>query len=299
MRLTIKKLFHPSNYFYNFLKLTKLHNVILNKRVDSASFDEISSLKNIECNYFNINPAEYEIWVNNLFSELPKGLKDIHFKKLVEFYTSYMYLQPETSDIFMDTGGGIFTYIHKLPCQKKYLQDLRVTEELKSKFGNEIEYIECDAKKISLPDKSVDKISVHHSFEHFQEESDTFFIKEVQRLLRPGGRCCIVPLFIANEYSEVTSSFRMKKVFDKKSKHIIDITAILPGGSSSGDYARLYDIYSLQERIISQIDFNSYKVIIVEIKMDSHPVPDLSLKCHFDTAHIEQPYRAFIIERIS
>lgn len=299
-KLTFKKLFQLNNYIYHISNILRCHNFIVNKLARPVSFEEVKKLSlifGINFTYFDINSNDYSEWVRRFFPELPKGIRDIRFKKLIEFYTTYTMLSPGPDDVFMDVAGGIYTYINKLDCKKKYLQDIRISGDIKSQLGAEIDYIESDAGNIQLPNESVDKISVHHAFEHFQGNSDTLFIKDVQRILKRNGKCCIIPLFIANKFFEVTAAVNFNKKFDSRSKRIIDPTALVPGGASSGNYARFYDIQAFKERVIDIIDSVGFKVTITELKMDGMPVPDLSLDCHRAVTLAECPYKALIIER--
>jgi ubiquinone/menaquinone biosynthesis C-methylase UbiE len=56
--------------------------------------------------------------------------------------------------------------------------------------------IGSDCTGIPLPDGSVDMLAVNNSIEHFEKDKDALFMRESYRLLRSGGRLCIVPLFI-------------------------------------------------------------------------------------------------------
>lgn len=60
-----------------------------------------------------------------------------------------------------------------------------------------------DVGSIGLPDGSVDKMAAHCAFDHFQGDADRAFLREAARLIRPGGRLCILPLYL----SDVTTNF--------------------------------------------------------------------------------------------
>ena len=44
-------------------------------------------------------------------------------------------------------------------------------------------------------------MALHCSFEHFEGRSDIGFIREAERVLRPGGAVCVVPLYLSEEYA--------------------------------------------------------------------------------------------------
>ncbi|MCP4724269.1 MAG: class I SAM-dependent methyltransferase [bacterium] len=296
--MSMMKYFQLSNYWYNFLLILKKHNSLINKLTISVSPDEIMALNDISFEIFDIESGKYLEWVDKYYPQLPSELHEPKFKKLVEFYTSFHLLNPQSEDVFLDAAGGIHSYLNRLECKKRYMQDMRISDELKNHLGSTIEYIDSNAAEIPLPDSGVDKISVHHSIEHFQQDSDTQFVKEVQRMLSIGGKCCIGPIFLNQTYIEMTGTFNFSMKFDDESKRVIDITSIFPGGETSGNYARIYDLRSFKRRIIDHIDGDKYRSTIYEIRMDGQSVPDFSLKCHRDTAHVESPYRVLVIEQV-
>lgn len=295
--MSLKKYFIPSNYFYNLLKLLRAHNLIINHQVMPISFDELSVLKGVKLTYFNIDINDFEKWIKQYFPEFRMQFKHLLHKKLIEFYTTFTLLDSQPDDVIMDAAGGLYTYLDKIESRKIYLQDIMISKALKNNLGKKVEFIESDVCEINLPDNSIDKISCHHSFEHFQSDSDILFIKEIQRLLNMEGKCCILPIFIADRYIEVTNALTFNKKFDIKSKLVIDPTAIIPGGKESGRYSRIYNLNAFQERILNNIDYSNFKVTISELRMNGNAVPDLTLKCHKDIAEIERPYRAMVIER--
>ncbi|MCK4886895.1 MAG: class I SAM-dependent methyltransferase [Planctomycetes bacterium] len=296
--MSLKKYLSISNYFGFAKRHFMPANIFLDSNIDTVIFDEIKNIDNIQAIKHNIDKSCFCDWVYKYYPRWQTTFgPQIFNKKLVEFYTTYSLLKPTHDDAFMDAAGGIDSYLMNINCRKKYLQDIKISDKVKKVLTKEVELIECDAGKIELPSQSLNKISCHHSFEHFQGNADTLFIKEVQRLLAPGGICCILPVFLANEYIEVTDRLTFRMRFDKRSKYIIDPTASLPGGLASGSYARIYDVLAFQKRILDEIDYNDFKVSIVEICLNDIPLPNMSLKCHKRVSCANYPYRAFLLKR--
>jgi len=78
---------------------------------------------------------------------------------------------------------------------RTYRQDLLFPPGLR---GN---VIGGDAGAMPVPDGFATKMALHCSFEHFEGDADSRFIREAARVLAPGGRLCIVPLYLYTDYA--------------------------------------------------------------------------------------------------
>lgn len=58
-----------------------------------------------------------------------------------------------------------------------------------------------NAASMPVEDGFADIMTLHCSFEHFEGDSDSRFIREAGRVLRPGGRLCILPFYTHRWYS--------------------------------------------------------------------------------------------------
>jgi len=304
MRSSLKKYINPKKYagyfgrrFADLFNGLLPPNMIIDRLISPITFQDLFSLKGPTIKELNLSANRYRDWVQKYFPDFHQTFKNLYHKKLLELYTTFKVLNPQPSDTFMDAAGGEMTHLHWLNCRRKILQDIRISSSVRSRFGAEVEYLEGDAGTIGLPDKSIDKISCHHSFEHFQRDSDILFIKEVQRLLKPKGKCCIIPIFIGNKYLEITDIFTFDRKYDRQSKRLIDPTATIAGRKFSGNYARIYDLESFQERILNKIDLSAFEVLIFELRLDGEVVPDLSLDCHKIVTGINRLYRAMVIKK--
>ena len=61
-----------------------------------------------------------------------------------------------------------------------------------------------DAAAMPVPDAFADVLVLHNAFEHFEGDSDTRFMHEAARVLKPGGRVCILPLFMHERFANQT-----------------------------------------------------------------------------------------------
>ena len=143
-----------------------LHNLIIDNLVTPVSYDEIASVQGVGLGRLDMSGDEYQKWVQRFFPAWRRRFGHLQHKKLIELFATHTLLDPQTDDVFMDAAGGGNTYLVNLSCSKRYLQDLSISQELRSHLGNGIEYVESDAGDIPLPASSIDKVSCHHSFEH-------------------------------------------------------------------------------------------------------------------------------------
>lgn len=123
---------------------------------------------------------------------------DYFRRKALEHFASFELLRPRAGRIYMDvasSGSCVPRVVAALyGVEQVWRQDLTY------EAGVHGETIGSDAADIPLPDASVDLMGLHCSFEHFEGDADTGFVREAARLLRPGGAACIVPLYMSNRY---------------------------------------------------------------------------------------------------
>jgi len=270
-------------------------NIVIDNMVSTIPLEALEALNLDKLDRFDIDGENLRNWVASYYPHHVSG--DFRHKKTLEFYVTYELLMPNESDVILDVAGGQFSYIKELHCKRKIIQDLSISDDFKDLHDEEVECMECSAAEIPLPDGSVDKICCHHSFEHFQENVDMHFIEEMQRLLSSNGRCVILPILIGTDYIELTDTFSFGYQFDPSAHYLIDPTAALPGGISCGNFARIYDVYAFQTRIMQQIDRSQFTVSMFEIQIDGEPAPDLTLPIHRVVTAINHPYRALLVER--
>ena len=94
-----------------------------------------------------------------------------------------------------------------------HYKDRLETTELSATYHIELQ----DARKLAYPDSSFDKVYAISVIEHIEDPGDSVAIKEIARVLKPGGLCCLtVPA--ARNYLESTIAEELyyKKPIDGK-----------------------------------------------------------------------------------
>ena len=260
------------NYFYHLQKFG-LANYFINKHIHALGEDEI--LSELKKNKVFISPEDYE---NALNCEILKSYKTNIWKphtKILEYLTSELILKPENGDTLLDAAGGYESEFARYICDKKnitvYCQDANKIKNPHSDIQN-FKFIRGSVDKIPLPEKSIDLITCHHSFEHFEGDLDIKFIKECTRLLSKKGKLLITPIFLTNNYCEITNLFSKKKYYDPDAKFFYDPTASFPGWGDFQGFARTYDNEAFQKRILKNIS-GEFIVEIYSVFFENEPAP--------------------------
>jgi SAM-dependent methyltransferase len=119
-------------------------------------------------------------------------------EKSLEHYVAAQLLALSPGDVYVDVANAhspVPEIYHDLYGCRTYRQDLLFSAGL---HGN---VIGGDAGAMPVPDRFATKMALHCSFEHFEGDADSRFIREAARVLAPGGRLCILPLYLYTRYA--------------------------------------------------------------------------------------------------
>jgi SAM-dependent methyltransferase len=119
-------------------------------------------------------------------------------EKSLEHYLAAKLLEFKEQDVYVDVAS------EHSPAPDIYRRLFGVTayrQDLGYPPGLAGDRIGGDAARMPVPDGFATKMALHCSFEHFEGESDIGFIREAERVLRPGGAVCVVPLYLFEEYA--------------------------------------------------------------------------------------------------
>lgn len=272
-------------------------NVVANKIVIPFPTDEIKKHIKIPVTELEINKEDFLNWQKKYYPEGEQIFKSNMHKKMLELYISYQLLNIEPGDVYMDAAGGQYSYASRVDCKKKIIQDIRLSDKLKNFHGNKVTYLDCSCAEIPLPDQSVNKISCHHSIEHFQQNADVDFMREVQRILAPGGKCVIVPIFLSSRAFLIADQSSFQR-WNEEGEWLIDETATLPGGAGSGHFSRVYSPETLTTRLLNQFNSEAFKLQLVTVKMNHEEIPNEKQFMTEQQAIMNYYYRALVIERV-
>lgn len=114
-------------------------------------------------------------------------------------------------------------------------------------------FVKADVTKMPFEDASIDAISVQSGVELLPGKTDIEFIKEAQRVLKPGGKCIILPLYLNSEFCNLYGRSYYKQKAVKDMGEVISYVRLdydLP-------FTRLYDLNNLEKRLLATTDNRS------------------------------------------
>jgi len=122
-------------------------------------------------------------------------------EKSLEHYLARLLLAPGKDTTFLDVGAEgapLAEIFERLFDASSYRQDVMYAPGLNGRD------IGSDMSRIPMPDGFFNAITATCALEHFEDEADILFIREVQRLLAPGGRVVVVPLYLHHRHAALT-----------------------------------------------------------------------------------------------
>ena len=257
----------PFKKRYHDKKVVKGH--ISGEHLNNGQLDDdlVENLKKtgVKVEQYAINTEGYQNYITETDYPLSyygggKDPKQNFVEKTLEHYVSLSFLPLHQGASFMDIAAATSPFSDiirsKYPVLKAYKQDLIFTSDFENnKIGG-------DAAHIPLPNDSIDAATLHCSLEHFEGQSDTLFFKEIERILKPGGRLVVLPFYLAYAYTN-----HVDPVFNLLRGHRVqlddDPRMQLRYAAWKQFFSRHYDPIALQKRILSNVprlDLTIYRV---------------------------------------
>ncbi len=151
---------------------------------------------------FRVDPAAYRQYLARArYDRFPQyyAWRASNFnEKALEHFVALTLLELEPGDVYLDiasSGSPTPEIYADLTGAESWRQDLDYAAGVHGRA------IGGDAAALPLPDGFAAGMALHCSFEHFEGDSDIRFVREAARVLRPGGRLIILPLYLFTHYA--------------------------------------------------------------------------------------------------
>jgi len=187
-------------------------------------------------------------------------------EKSLEHYVSANVLDISSSEVFMDIASDrspFYDVVKRLWSPGKvYRQDMKYEP------GVHGDTVGGEAGSLPLEDNSIGKATLHCSLEHFEGNSDMEMFSEMSRVLKPGGKLCVLPFYIAWEYTIHTDP--VSNLFFARDVSF-DPEAQIRYCDWSNRHSRHYDVARVKKRILPNLGRLQMKVLRVDNFRDVHP----------------------------
>ncbi len=179
-------------------------------------------------------------------------------EKTLQHYLAAKLLSLSQDDIYLDVASSSSPtpeiYRDLYGCAT-YRQDLECPEGI---HGN---VIGGNAMNMPVENGFATKMALHCALEHFEKESDIGFIVESSRVLKPGGKVCILPLYLHTEFVALTDLAVINPLkgvpFDKDAT----VYCARDWGNRHG---RAYDVAHLDSRI--RANLRGMKMVVYVVR---------------------------------
>ncbi len=281
-RHTLRKLYIRTLLLYYYARLRRPKRLGWLMSEEKAIIDALGSL-GIPVHDIFISVDQYKDYFGRAgyLSHYPQYYPQNRAEKSLEHFVTQQLLQLNPADVYIDIaseGSPVPEIYQRLYGCSTYAQDISYEPGI---HGNRIG---SNAASLPLPDGFATKMALHCSFEHFEGDSDSKFIKEAARVLRVGGEIVIVPLYLASCYAIATDLLvsRAKRVSFEPDALVM---AVNGWGNRHG---RFYDPYHLVSRVLGvtqdlmfsmlrianakEVDENAYaRFVLVGTRIESQP----------------------------
>lgn len=248
-----------------------------------SELDEIEQAlrqSGIQLHDLNADPQEFakfqaEQWFPDNYHGGPNG--NVWQEKLLEHWLSSKFLDLKghsSDDIYLDIAAASSPWVCMLR-QRTPICAYAIDLCEAAPAHRDLPYYRVEnATHTSFSASSVQSASLHCAYEMFTGDDDILLIHEAARILKPGGRMIILPLYMHTHYCAYsTPDFHGLGRTDPQAKEYVLLDAC--GIPSS----RKYDAPALQRRVLSAIinDGMQYRIWVLRNK---HELGN-SIYCHF------------------
>lgn len=133
------------------------------KELQPIMLEQYSTLPGIQVRRLPLGAEEHQKFLKSFYPNWRQDFTHLYYKKLLQRHGTWRLSE------YLDLAGRCHTYAGRLKARRQLLNDGYVNLVLRAQLVMRcLELVESPADLLPIPDESADKISCHHSFEHFR-----------------------------------------------------------------------------------------------------------------------------------
>jgi SAM-dependent methyltransferase len=136
-------------------------------------------------------------------------------------------------------------------------------------------YHVMDATRLALPDSSIDCASLQCALEMFIRNADIQLMSELGRVLKPGGRVIVVPLYMHRSYC----GYCTPEFWHQREYHDPDAMLYVNRDTFGVPFSRKYNVAQLKRRLLDPLPIHgmSFNLHVLRNGQEIDP----AVYCHF------------------
>jgi len=247
-------------------------------RSELIEIENALKLKNIHVSYLDVEISDFRKFKKEFdFGDTFYGGNDatLFNEKLIEHFIAFQLgiKKMEPSGVYVDIAAFDSPWVELL--QKKGFSAFAIDLESSGNYDHTGCYMKMDATKTGFKDESIDAACLQCAYEMFGGEDDMKLIEEFGRILKPGGRVLISPLYMHTHHcGYCTPEFwNHRELHDPGAKLFVNT---LHWGIP---FSRKYDVEALERRVLRTVWDNNlcFNILILN---NGHDI-DKNIYCYF------------------
>lgn len=195
---SVNAFFIHANRFYHSLRTVTAKEYCNPTDVELASIETRMRDMEILCNDFVVDEYEFEDFINlvgfpsNYHGGTGTG---VYREKLQEHFVAWKFLSLDISfhTPYVDVAAGSSPWV--LLLKNRGVDACAIDLSISPEFVPESCYLRQDATRTGFENESIGGASLQCAYEMFSDDQDITFMHELGRILKPGGRAVISPLY--------------------------------------------------------------------------------------------------------